>query len=337
VEARYYKNVGDSTVRCILCPHQCSVEPGQKGICGVRVNREGKLVTEVYGVISGFGLDPVEKKPLYHFYPGYNILSAGSYGCNLSCVFCQNHSISQVTDLDGIPKGKVATPDQLVSRAKKAINNVGIAFTYNEPTVWFEFMYDTALLARKNRMRTAMITNGYINPDPLKELLEVIDAFNIDLKSYDDSFYRNQSMATLKPVLRSILKIHRSGRHLELTMLIIPNLNDSITMFRDCVKWIAENCGRDTVLHLSRYFPRYRSTIPATPRAKLNELYSIALEYLNFVYLGNIDGETGQNTVCPDCGSLITERAGYLTININSDDQGKCTSCGRNIFNYFTF
>ncbi|HUS87251.1 MAG TPA: AmmeMemoRadiSam system radical SAM enzyme [Bacteroidales bacterium] len=337
MEARYYKKEGNSVVRCMLCPHQCSIEPDQKGICGVRLNKGGKLVTQVYGVISGFGLDPVEKKPLYHFFPGYNILSAGSYGCNFSCFFCQNHSISQVNDLGVIPKGKVATPDQLISQARQAVNNVGVAFTYNEPSVWFEFMYDTAVLANRKKLRTAMVTNGYINADPLKELLKVIDAFNIDLKSFDDSFYRQHSKATLKPVLRSILDIHRSGRHLELTMLIIPTLNDQIAMFRDCVKWIAENTGRDTVLHLSRYFPRYKSSIPATAKDKLDELFNIALEYLNFVYMGNIDGETGQNTVCPDCASLITKRVGYQVINMNSDDKGNCSSCGRKIYNYFTF
>jgi len=327
------KNLSDNRVECLLCPHNCRISEGHSGQCGVRKNTRGIIELQTYGVLSACSLDPVEKKPLYHFFPGYNILSSGSYGCNMSCDFCQNFSISQSFFEE--PKN-IITPDDLVKRALDAERNLGLAFTYNEPVIWFEYMRDAARLAKSKGLYTAMVSNGYVNNGPLSEILEFIDAFNIDLKSLNNSFYRKLTGATIEPVKNTLLKIAASGKHLEITTLIIPGQNDNEKEMKLEAEWIAGELGKNIPLHLSRYFPMYRRNDPATPDATLDRLFEIASGKLNYVYIGNTGSGSGQNTYCPNCGLDVTKRSGYNTQVLNLDEGGKCKGCGNLIYRNYT-
>jgi pyruvate formate lyase activating enzyme len=319
-------------LQCLLCPHSCIIETGGRGTCGVRENRETAIVSVTYGVISGFALDPIEKKPLYHFYPGRNILSVGSFGCNLQCDFCQNYHISQNVATEGAPR---LSPGDLVSRAKKAEHNIGIAYTYNEPVIWYEYMTDCARLAGAEGLKNVMVTNGYINRKPLEALTEIIDAFNIDLKSFSSDFYRKYTGATLKPVLDTIREVAASGRHLELTTLIIPGLNDSTDEMKREAEWIALNAGSRVPLHLSRYFPMYMRDDPPTSLETILSLQEVASEYLDFVYTGNISGTmAGSETLCPACHEVLIRRTGYHTIVTGLTSDGRCIHCREKITTY---
>ena len=336
VEARYYTKEKE-LVTCILCPHNCIIKEGRSGICGARYNNGKILVSENYGMVSALKSDPVEKKPLYHFCPGMDILSVGSYGCNMKCRFCQNHHISQFCfDRHTAPMQPVS-PAEIVGKAISAPNNAGLAFTYNEPVVWFEYMLDIARLAKEHNLKTAMITNAYINAEPLSELIGFIDAFNIDLKAFDDNFYRQQTGARLADVLSSIKTVTRSRKHLELTMLVIPGLNDNEDSFREMMQWIKDNCNNNTVLHLSRYFPNYKSDQAVTPDKMLLEMYNTALSYIGNVYLGNTSLATGRNTWCPSCNKLLIERKGYTISIPGINKEKRCNSCGADLAAYITF
>ena len=323
------KHGSEGALRCLLCPHLCIIRPGKRGICGARANLDDEIQLVTAGVISGYALDPVEKKPLYHFHPGSSILSVGSYGCNLRCDYCQNYNISQINDPGGSP---ALTPDKLVSRAARIAGNIGIAYTYNEPVIWFEYVESCARLAAKEGLRNVMVSNGYIMPEPLKQMTGFIDAFNIDLKAFSDAFYRKYTGSALDPVLESVRVIAESGRHLEITTLIIPGLNDSAEEMRREARWIAENAGRGVPLHLSRYFPMYKRGDPATPPETIIKLRETAQEYLDFVYTGNIAGtDGGSDTYCPSCRERVISRSGY-NIRVNGlNDAGECKKCGRKI------
>ncbi len=326
------KHENDEKLKCLLCPHLCLIAPGRRGVCGVRENQGGEVVPVTYGVISGYALDPIEKKPLYHFYPGSSILSVGSYGCNLKCDFCQNFHISQEVHPDGT---RHLTPEELVKLALKAAGNSGLAYTYNEPVIWFEYVIDCARLASSEGLQNVMVTNGYVNDDPLAELIKVIDAFNIDLKAFSNEFYRRYTGATLGPVLEAIKMVASSGRHLEITTLIIPGLNDSADEMRREAEWIALNAGRQVPLHLSRYFPMYRRSNPPTPAETILRLKEIASEYLDFVYTGNLTGtDPGSDTLCPSCHSVVVSRAGYKTTMKGLSDDGRCASCSEEIMRW---
>jgi len=334
MKAAFLETLENNKVRCTLCPHNCLLKPGETGKCTVRHNNEGTLVTETFNTVSALSIDPVEKKPLYHFYPGTQILSVGSFGCNMKCSFCQNHDISQPT-IDILNRRKnTLSSRQIILEARGIDSNIGLAFTYNEPVVWYEFMKDMAVKARSEGMSTVMVSNGYINRDPLKEIMNYINAFNIDLKAFNDNFYREIAGARLKPVLKTLIEIGRSGKHLEITYLIIPGYNDNRNEFRDCISWLHDNIGPDVVLHLSRYFPSYNFSAPPTPASTMHEMHNIAKEKINFVYPGNINIPGIMDTVCPDCGSLITSRSGY-SIKHRNIENGKCTDCGRLIYKYF--
>ena len=325
-----YKDEG--SLRCLLCPHQCIIPPGGRGLCSIRIN-DGKAVTlSTYGVISGYAVDPIEKKPLYHYFPGRDILSVGSYGCNLKCDFCQNYQISQYVEREGSYR---LSPGELVARALKVSGNIGIAYTYNEPLIWYEYVHDCAVLAREQGLKNVLVTNGYINSGPLDELLEVTDAFNIDLKAFDDTFYRRYTGSTLKPVLSAIEKVARAGKHLEITTLILPGLNDSDASMRREAEWIASSVGRKVPLHISRYFPMYMRADPATPTETIKRLHEIASEYLDFVYTGNMSGEQcGCDTHCPVCHLTVIKRAGYKTTLPALDAEGRCSGCGEKIISH---
>jgi len=323
----------DDKSECLLCPHYCKLAEGKTGICGVRKNTGKSIELITYGVISGMAMDPVEKKPLYHFFPGKSILSVGSYGCNMRCDFCQNFTISQFVPDSFKRRMK---PEELVSSALEASNNIGLAFTYNEPVIWFEYIRDAAELAKKAGLQTAIVSNGFVNKGPLIEITGFIDAFNIDLKAFNNDFYKKLTGSDLRPVKDALKQIAGSGRHLEITTLIIPGKNDSPEEMKLQTDWIAGELGKEVPLHLSRYFPMYKRDDPATPSEILMNLFEIASERLDFVYLGNTHSGSGMDTKCPQCNTIVTARKGYSTSVMNLDNEGRCRCCGTLIYRYFT-
>lgn len=334
-EAAFY-SIKDKDNECMLCPHQCLIPPGKVGRCKVRRHTHEKLYAENYGRISYLHLDPIEKKPLYHFFPGSYILSAGSFGCNLQCKFCQNSQISQC-GLNDLPLIKETTPAQVVQQAMETPQNIGLAFTYNEPIVWYEFVLDAAKLACGNGLKTIMVTNGFIETDPLRNLLPWIDGFNVDLKAFTEDFYRNITFSCLSAVLTSLQVIRESGKHLEITFLIIPGLNDSREDFIHMLEWIRQTLGKDVPLHLSRYFPMHRMNKPPTPLDTMLDMHSIAQGYLDYVYLGNVSyQDQGRHTYCPSCHRLLIQREGN-TVSIPGLTQGgDCQQCGYPVSVLFT-
>ncbi len=330
-DAVYFKELDNGVVECLLCPQHCIIRPESWGKCGARFNQGGRLYSWYYGKISALHSDPIEKKPLYHFMPGRQILSVGSYGCNLDCSFCQNHPISQ----GAFGKGDhySFSPEELTEKALHIPNNTGIAFTYNEPTVGFEFVLETARLAKQKGLNTVLVSNGYINQAPLDGLLDVMDAFNIDLKAFNEGFYRKVTSGSLQPVLNTIKRIIHRKAHLEITHLVIPGMNDDREDFREMTQWIQNEAGKHTPFHLSRFFPHYRLLLEPTPRVTLKELYEIAAKQLSFVYPGNITlHEAAAHTWCPQCESLVIRREGYSAIIENADEKGCCLVCGTSVF-----
>jgi pyruvate formate lyase activating enzyme len=320
-------------IECQICPHFCKLKPEQTGICGVRKNTGEQIELTTYGIISAKALDPIEKKPLYHFYPGHKILSVGSYGCNMRCDFCQNYHISQnikVTD------SREITIRYLANEAVHNEHNIGIAFTYNEPVIWFEYVRDVSEAVKKTGLFTVMVSNGYVNSEALSEITGFIDAFNIDLKAFNNTFYRKLTGADIEPVKSSLKQIAKSGRHLEITTLIIPDENDSEKEMEQQAEWIAGELGKDVPLHLSKYFPTYKRENPSTSEEKLMRLYEIASSRLDYVYIGNNLSDTGKNTNCAECGECVTTRSGYTISLLNLDNDGKCSKCGNLIYRNFT-
>lgn len=331
VNTMFYSSGNKNFVRCELCPHLCNISVGKTGLCKVRRNVAGNLVSDNYGKLTSLGIDPIEKKPLYHFYPGSKILSAGSWGCNFKCSFCQNWSISQeVPKLVSEDAKKVITPQQLVKRALEIHNNIGIAYTYNEPIVWYEYMLETAQLVKAASLKNVMVSNGYICQAPLLELMPWIDAFNIDLKGFSNDFYKSFTNGRLQPVLDALKAIRLAGKHLEITNLIIPDANDEVKRFEEMLSWINYNLGQETILHLSRYFPNYYSLTDATSIETMTRMLTIASRHLLYVYPGNIQIGTSSNTYCPDCGNLLVERIGYTTRLLGMRN-AKCSICFRDV------
>jgi pyruvate formate lyase activating enzyme len=326
------KREGSDRLTCLLCPHLCHIRQGERGVCGVRENTGDEISLTTYGVISGYALDPIEKKPLYHFYPGKYILSVGSYGCNLKCDFCQNYHISQHIDEDGSYR---LSPEELVRLAVEASDNIGIAYTYNEPVIWYEYVIDCARLASSEGLKNVMVTNGYVNSEPLACLIEVTDAFNVDLKAFSNDFYRRYTGAALQPVMNTIRDIAASGRHLEITTLILPGLNDSVNAMKREAEWIATVAGRRVPLHLSRYFPIYKRNDPPTPAETILRLKETASEYLDFVYTGNMSGnDASSDTLCPVCHATVIRRYGYHTSLTGLSDEGRCLNCNEMILKW---
>ena len=328
--SHYTRGEGEVAI-CNLCPHFCRIDSGNKGRCGARLNRNGELYSYTYGKISALNIDPIEKKPIYHFMPGKRILSIGSLGCNLTCSFCQNHHISQVSH--GIDSYQYYTPQEILERASLVNNNAGIAYTYNEPLVGFEFMMDTAILAKNNGLKNVVVSNGYVNPGPLEQLLDVADAFNIDLKAFTNKFYKEVTDGTLKPVLNTIKAIARKGIHLEITFLVIPGLNNHVDEFKNMLRWIRDEAGDLTPLHINRSFPHFRLLLEPTPEYTIKEFTDMARDYLTFVYPGNLNlDDSARNTYCYGCGCLIVSRQGYQSTVLNATEDGDCMNCKFNIF-----
>ncbi len=310
-------------VACHVCPHECRILEGRAGICLCRKNVDGRLKPMNYARVTSAGMDAIEKKPLYHFYPGSTILSLGTWGCNFKCDFCQNWQISQQeAPTESLP------PAEAVELARGR-GSGGIAYTYNEPTIWFEYVLDTARLAREAGLTNVLVTNGYINADPLDELLDVVDAMNIDLKSFGDRFYRHHCKARLGPVLETA-KRAAARCHVETTTLLVPGENDAPDELAGMRDWIVENLGADSPAHLSAFFPRYKSNLPATPLDSLMRARDIYRERLRFVYVGNVVARGLGNTVCPGCGATVVRRSGY-TIDASGLRDGKCVDCGREL------
>ncbi|HQD39999.1 MAG: AmmeMemoRadiSam system radical SAM enzyme [Firmicutes bacterium] len=308
-------------VRCQLCPHSCLLAAGQRGMCFGRENREGELLAATYGRVSSCAVDPVEKKPLYHFFPGSLVLSVGTVGCNFSCCFCQNWHISQQE-----APTEYMSPERLVELALEVKARdprvVGIAYTYSEPLVWYEYVKEAASLAKKEGLVNVLVTNGFINPEPLRELLPFISAANLDLKAAGDAFYRKYCGGNSQAP-KEAAKLLREKCHLEITTLLITGLNDSAEEVGALVDWIAEELGEDVPLHLSRYFPNYKLTLPPTPIETMRQAKEIAQKKLRYVYLGNIGIE---NTYCPYCSEVVVIRQRQVKVNLA---EGKCPGCGR--------
>ncbi|MBW2992121.1 AmmeMemoRadiSam system radical SAM enzyme [Candidatus Woesearchaeota archaeon] len=325
-EVMFYEKK-NSTAQCRICPHNCVIAKDHRGFCGVRENQNGKLYLLVYGHPVSVCIDPIEKKPLFHFLPGTDIYSIGTVGCNLRCKHCQNWQISQEKDIFG----EKLTPEEVVENALKE-NCSGIAYTYTEPTIFYEYVYDTARLARKKGLKNIMVTNGYINQEPLKKLYPYIDGANVDLKGFTEKFYREITASSLAPVLESLKTIKKMKNvWLEVTNLIIPTLNDNMKTIKEMCIWIKDNLGDTTPLHFSRFFPFYKlEHLPPTPEETLIKARDIALKTgLKFVYIGNILIEDTENTYCPKCKELLIERKGFM-ITQNNLKEGKC-SCGEQI------
>lgn len=319
-----YFHLDERGAHCELCPHQCLILPGKEGRCGVRAYQEDQgLVSKSYGNASAIALDPMEKKPLYHFYPGTTVLSLGSFGCNLRCRFCQNWQISQK-----IQAADILTPEAVVELANKYqhVSCVGVAFTYNEPTIWYEFVLDTALLLQAADLKTVLVTNGYISPEPWRELLPRIDAVNIDVKGWSEEFYHKLCGGSLQPVLDNV-QTAREYCHVELTYLVIPGHNDDDTSLEGFARWVRERLGAATPVHFSRYFPDYRLDIPATPIATMKKARNIASEWLDYVYLGNVKVNGAAHTYCPVCHTLVIERSRFEAPRIYAS-YGRCPDCG---------
>lgn len=320
-EALFYEKAGEGKVHCLLCPQDCMIATGKRGFCRVRVNIDGILYTENYNRVMAWAMDPIEKKPLYHFHPGESIYSLGTRGCNQHCDFCQNWHMLQ----DDAPTTEF-TAQRAVEEAFSH-RSVGIAYTYNEPTIWYEFVLECARLARERGMVNVLVTNGSINPEPFLRLAPYVDAMNIDVKSTDPEFYRRICKSKLEPVLATCRAAREAGIHVEITNLVIPTLNDSDELFTRLVDFVY-SLGPEVPLHFSAYFPSYRMTIDPTPLSSLLRAREIARERLYYVYLGNVAVTDGSHTFCPQCGNLLISRRGYLT-SITGIAEGKCGRCGR--------
>ena len=328
-EAKFWESVGNDNVKCLLCPHNCKIGVGNRGICGVRKNEDGKLYSLIYSSCSSVVDDPIEKKPLYHFYPGSIALSLGSVGCNFRCDHCQNYGISAVRPEDIFLNDIL--PQKAIELAKQH-GCKGIAWTYNEPTIWHEYAFDSAKLAKDAGLYTVYVTNGYINEEPLKEMAPYLDAMNIDVKAFHEDFYKKICKARLEPVLNTCETAKSLGIHIEVTYLVIPGINDSLDEIRNFCRWVVEKLGAETPVHFSRFHPDYKmKDIQATPIDMLLKSYGIAKDSgILYPYLGNVPHGEYENTHCAVCNNVIVERLGF-TAKVIGLENNKCKQCGTSI------
>ena len=325
-EALQYAKQDNSAVKCSLCNHRCTIKEGGHGICGVRINKHGTLYAATYGKTSGEAVDPIEKKPLFHFLPGTLSYSLGGIGCNFHCQHCQNWHISRAT-LDSVSLHSLS-PEEGVKRAI-ASASASISWTYNEPTIWHEYALDMGRLARANGLGTIYVTNGYITEEALRELAPMLAAYRVDIKAFTDDFYRTVCGAHLQPVLDSTVIAKELGLHVETVTLVIPGLNDSMEEMESLIRWAIENLGVDTPMHFSRFHPDYKMLDRhATSVTTLEKIYKKARELgLRFPYLGNVFDHPYENTYCPKCNALLIERQGFSTRLRDLNGQ-KCKQCG---------
>lgn len=328
-EARYWTAESGGRVSCQLCAHMCkNIAEGKTGICGVRKNIGGKLFSMVWGMTTGGAIDPIEKKPLYHFRPGTNVLSFGTVGCNLKCMHCQNYSTSHAGP-DSQFLSRLSLED--IPKLAASYDCAGVAWTYNEPTVWYEFTLEGSILAKKHGLYTCYVSNGFINEAPLREIAPHLDAVNIDVKGFTDEFYTGVCKAKLAPVLGSCVLAKKLGIHLEITYLVIPGKNDTQEQFEGFAKWVTDSLGKDVPVHFSRFHPDYKmQDIPATPVSTLKEAYGAAKRAgIEFVYIGNVHG-ADDSTYCPGCRELLIQRHGMFDSVVRVSG-GTCPKCGRKV------
>jgi len=330
--ARYYRRLPDGRLECVLCPRRCKLREGQHGACLVRANLGGKMVLTTYGRSSGFCIDPIEKKPLNHFYPGTAVLSFGTAGCNLACKYCQNWSISAAKELDAT-LDDAGTPEAIVAAAL-AYGAQGLAFTYNDPIIFAEYAIDCAELARKHQLYTVAVTNGYIEPGAREEFFGAMDAANVDLKGFTEEFYFRYCGGKLQPVLDTLrYLVHQTDVWVEITTLLIPGLNDSESEIRALSRWVRDELKTTVPLHFTAFFPAFKMLDrPPTPPQTLVRARAIAREEgLAYVYTGNVRDREGATTYCPDCGTPLIKRDGYLITRYALTPEGHCPACGREI------
>jgi len=328
LEAFLYEALPNRAVKCNLCHHRCIIQNGRRGICNVRENQAGVLISLVYGKLIARHIDPIEKKPLFHLFPGSLSYSIATVGCNFKCRFCQNADIAQMpSDRRGLIMGTPDRPEEVVAAAVKA-NCQSIAYTYTEPTVYFEFAYDTARLARKRGLLNVFVTNGYMTPEALQMISPCLDAANVDLKSFNDDFYKKYCGARLAHVQETLKMMKSLNIFVEVTTLLIPGLNDDPTELEKLAGFLVKLLGPDTPWHISRFHPTYRLTDRSpTPVAALITARDIGLRAgLRYVYIGNVPGENGENTYCHQCGKLVIERWGFQVGEKRIED-GRCRFC----------
>jgi len=326
-EALYYKKKEKKVVQCFLCPKNCVIAPDKSGLCRVRKNINGVLTSLVYSQPCSIAMDPIEKKPLYHFMPGSDILSIGTVGCNMRCLHCQNSEISQADPVD--VSDQSLSPEDVVKIAVGK-DSAGIAYTYNEPTVYYEYMLETAKLAKEKGLKNVIVSNGYINSEPLKNLCKYIDAANIDLKSFDEKFYRKVCFAELASVLDTLMTLKKHKVWLEVTNLVIPTLNDNLKEIEKMCIWIKVNLGTDVPIHFSRFHPMYKLLdLPPTDENTLDMAAKVAKKHLNYVYVGNVQITDHSNTYCTSCKALVIGRSGYAISDHTK--KGKCSNCGASV------
>ena len=328
-EARYYKKLINEKVQCTLCPWQCVVDPGKRGHCEVRANRNGTYYSLVYGRVAAYHNDPIEKKPFYHFLPGSAAFSMATAGCNVDCKFCQNWELAQrrPEEINNIR----FLPEEIADSAK-SWGCQSIAYTYNEPTVFTEYLCDTALEGKKQGLRSVVVSNGFINKKPLLDLCQVIDAYRVDLKAFTEEYYREVVGGRLAPVLDTLVTLRDQKIWTEIVYLTVPTLNDDEKKISEMVDWIMKELGPDVPLHFSRFYPMYKlKNLPPTPISTLEKVRNIALDGgLHYVYLGNVPGHLGGNTYCPNCHKTLISRAGYQIFESHIVE-GCCDFCGQKI------
>jgi len=325
-EAMYYKGIDERTVQCELCPRNCTLSNGQRSFCRVREPKDGKLYSLAYGLACAAHIDPIEKKPLFHFLPQTNAFSVATAGCNFRCKYCQNWSISQFPPED--TDNENLMPADVVKRAQAA-GCPTIAYTYTEPAVFYEYMLDSSKIAHSKGIRNIFHSNGSLNPRPVEELSDYLDAANIDLKAFDQEFYSTISAGYLETVLTTLQILKRKNVWIEITNLVIPGLNDDLTKIKKMSVWVTKNLGEDTPLHFSRFWPQYKLTnLPPTPISILEDARRTAMDTgLKYVYIGNAGGHKAESTYCPKCGKLLIHRSGYSILGNNIKD-GQCAFCG---------
>ncbi|MFN3395623.1 MAG: AmmeMemoRadiSam system radical SAM enzyme [Thermodesulfovibrionales bacterium] len=328
-EAMFYERLGEGKVRCFLCAQHCIISPGKRGICAVRENIDGTLFSLVYGKVIARHIDPIEKKPLFHFYPGSRSYSIATVGCNFRCLHCQNYDISQYPKIYPDIPGEEMTPEEVVREAE-ITGCESISYTYTEPTIFFEFAYDCARLAHEKGIKNVFVSNGYTSPEATRTIAPYLDGNNIDLKG-DDNFYKKVAGARLQPVLDTIKLMKELGVWVEVTTLIIPTYNDS----EEFLRWVAEfirSVDPSMPWHVTQFYPTYKLTDqPRTPVSTLRRAREIGLKAgLRYVYEGNVPGEGGENTYCPECGELLIERFGFSLTTIKMKNS-KCFNCGAKI------
>jgi pyruvate formate lyase activating enzyme len=326
-EAMLYEQLSEKRVQCHLCAHECKISEGKRGICGVRENRGGTLYTLAYGRTIAKHVDPVEKKPLLHFQPGSTVYSIATPGCNFRCQWCQNADISQNPDERHFRMATAASDEEIVESAQRT-GCQGIAYTYTEPTIFFEYSYDIARLAQEKELANIYVTNGFMTTEALEMIAPYLDAANVDLKSFRDEMYREYIGGQLQPVLDNLRRMKALNIWLEVTTLVIPDLNDEPQELRDIAQFIAQELGPETPWHISRFRPSYQVTDRyPTPISTLREAQTIGLEEgLHYVYVGNIPGEG--NTICHKCGKLLIRRTSYRLVENNIDSDSRCPQCG---------